>query len=514
MDPEMNLAHPSTVPDLLRRSAARTPERRALRFTAPGTDRSWSYRELDLAVTRAAGRLLALGLRPGDRVAALGRNSDAYLLLFLACGRAGLVHVPVNYNSTAAELRYFTEQSGSAALLHDADFAELAATLPADGGPRHRLTLEELLTRAQHGPAEETGVPVRDTDLAQLLYTSGTTAAPKGAMMTHRALLHQYLSAALALDLREQDRPLHAMPLYHSGQLHVFLLPGLLLGCENHLIRTPDPAEVLDLLQRERLTSFFAPPTVWTALAAHPGFPAADLGALRKAYYGASIMPAPVLERLRAALPGTGFYNAFGQSEIAPLASVLRPEEHPDRPGSAGRTVLFVEARVVGPDGRDLPPGEPGELLYRSPQLCTGYWDKPAETAAAFDGEWFRSGDLVRRDAEGYLYVVDRIKDVINTGGVLVASREVEDVLFAHPAVAEAAVIGIPHPHWIEAVTAVVVAREPVGGPELIAWLRERLPAHKTPKEVHFVPELPKNASGKVLKRALRERLTGSPEAF
>jgi fatty-acyl-CoA synthase len=176
--------------------------------------------------------------------------------------------------------------------------------------------------------------------------------------------------------------------------------------------------------------------------------------------------------------------------------------------------VLFVEARVVDPDGRRVGPGQVGEIQYRSPQLCTGYWGKPEETAAAFDADWFRSGDLVRRDAEGYVFVVDRLKDVINTGGVLVASREVEDVLFAHPAVVEAAVVGLPDPHWIEAVTAVAVVREPVAAAELIAWARERLPAHKTPKAVHFVERLPKNASGKVLKRELRERLTGSQSPF
>jgi fatty-acyl-CoA synthase len=333
-------------------------------------------------------------------------------------------------------------------------------------------------------------------------------------MMTHRALLHEYLSAVIALDLRETDRPLHTLPLYHSAQMHTFLLPALLLGCENRLIQAPDPATVLRLLGTERLTSFFAPPTVWTALAAHPDFDRTDLGHLARAYYGASVMPAPVLERLRAALPGTGFYNAFGQSEAGPLTTVLRPEEHAERPTSAGRPVLFVQARVVGPDGAEVGPDEIGEICYRSPQLCSGYWDKPEETAAAFDGEWFRSGDLVRRDAQGYVYVVDRLKDVINTGGVLVASREVEDVLFAHPAVAEAAVIGVPHPHWIEAVTAVAVTRAPVTEQELIAWARERLPAHKTPKAVHFADRLPKNASGKVLKRELREWLTGSRAPF
>jgi fatty-acyl-CoA synthase len=507
----MDLQHASTIPDALRRSAARTPERVALHFHhGGGAVRSWTYRELDLAVTRAAGRLLARGLRPGDRVAALGRNSDAYLLLFLACGRAGLVHVPINYNATGAELRYFTEQSGSALLLHDPEYAAAAADL----APLPAASLDELLTLSRSGPVPELDVAVTDTDLVQLLYTSGTTAAPKGAMMTHRALLHEYLSAIVALDLDERDRPLHALPLYHSGQLHVFLMPYLLLGAENHLVRAPEPAGLLARLGASRLTSFFAPPTVWTAIEAHPDFRGTDLGALAKAYYGASIMPAPVLERLRAALPGTGFYNAFGQSEIGPLTTVLRPEEHAERPTSAGRTVLFVEAKVVDQDGTEVAPGEVGEILYRSPQLCTGYWDKPEETAAAFDGEWFHSGDLVRRDAEGYVQVVDRLKAVINTGGVLVASREVEDVLYRHPAVAEAAVIGLPHPHWIEAVTAVVVAREPVGAAELIDWARERLPAYKTPKAVHFATELPKNASGKLLKRELRERLTGSGAAW
>ncbi|MCX4749960.1 fatty acyl-CoA synthetase [Kitasatospora sp. NBC_01287] len=498
----MELTHASTVPDILRRSAARVPDRVALHFA----DRHWTYRELDDAVTRAAGWLLARGLRPGDRVAALGRNSDTYLILFLACGRAGLVHVPVNYNATQDELRYFTSQSGSSLLLHDTEYAPAAAAL----APLPAADLAELHAAASAGPVPVLEVQVRDTDLVQLLYTSGTTAAPKGAMMTHRALLHEYLSAVVALDLTERDRPLHALPLYHSGQLHVFLLPYLLLGAENHLLAAPDPAELLARLERHRLTSFFAPPTVWTAIAAHPDFAAAGLGALAKAYYGASIMPAPVLARLREALPGTGFYNAFGQSEVGPLTTVLRPEEHVERPHSAGRPVLFVEVKVVDEAGAEVGPDQVGEVLYRSPQLCTGYWDKPEESAAAFEGDWFHSGDLVRRDAAGYLYVVDRLKDVINTGGVLVASREVEDVLYAHPAVAEAAVIGTPHPRWIEAVTAVVVLREPVGAAELIAWVRERLPAYKTPKAVHFAPALPKNASGKLLKRELRERLTGS----
>jgi fatty-acyl-CoA synthase len=218
-------------------------------------------------------------------------------------------------------------------------------------------------------------------------------------------------------------------------------------------------------------------------------------------------MPGPVLQRLRDQLPELGFYNCFGQSEIAPLATVLRPEEHDERPDSAGRPVLFVEAKVVDDQGEEVPPGELGEIVYRSPQLCTGYWDKPEETEEVFRGGWFHSGDLVRRDEAGYCFVVDRIKDVINTGGVLVASREVEDALYAHPAVAEVAVIAVPDPKWIERIAAVVVTKDEVTEQELIDHARQSLAGFKVPKQIRFVDDLPRNSSGKLLKRVLRDEL-------
>jgi len=244
-------------------------------------------------------------------------------------------------------------------------------------------------------------------------------------------------------------------------------------------------------------------------LANHADLATRDLSSLRKAFYGASIMPVPVLERLRERLPGLQFYNCFGQSEIGPLATVLKPAEHAERPESCGRTVLFVEVLVVDDTGLEVEAGTPGELLYRSPQLCTGYWDDPAATAEAFRDGWFRSGDLVTQDAQGYLTVVDRIKDVINTGGVLVASREVEDAIYTHPDVAEVAVVATPDERWIEAVTAVVVLRPgaSVDAAALTAHARRTLASYKVPKHVHFVAELPRNQSGKLLKRVLRDRL-------
>ncbi|MGW7242394.1 acyl-CoA synthetase [Streptomyces sp. NPDC054804] len=489
----------STVDGVLRRSARRTPARVALEYG----ERRWTYGELDDAVSRAASVLLDQGLTRGDRVGTYGHNSDAYLITFLACARAGLVHVPVNQNLTGDDLAYIVGQSGSSLVLADPD---LAGRLP-DGV--RALPLRDadgsLLARLADAPPYD-GPEPRSEDLVQLLYTSGTTALPKGAMMTHRALVHEYLSAIAALDLSAGDRPAHALPLYHSAQMHVFLLPYLAVGATNIVLDGPDGDTLFDLVEAGRVDSLFAPPTVWIGLSNRPDFASRDLSGLRKAYYGASIMPVPVLERLRERLPKLALFNCFGQSEIGPLATVLAPEEHKGRLDSCGRTVLFVEARVVDEDGEDVPDGTPGEVVYRSPQLCEGYWEKPEETREAFRDGWFHSGDLAVRDAQGYLTIVDRVKDVINSGGVLVASRQVEDALYTHEAVAEAAVIGLPDERWIEAVTAVVVARGEVGEAELIAHVKEKIPAFKAPKRVLFVDALPRNASGKILKRELRER--------
>lgn len=501
-----------TIDGVLHRSAAKVPGRTALTFEG----RAYTYRELDAAVTRAAAHLLDLGLAAGDRVAAYGTNSDAYVIGFLACARAGLVHVPVNYALKGGELSYLVSQSGARAVLAD---PALIGTLDQVRGELTAVDHVVPLRDADGSLREvaDTADEVSDfssrasaTDLAQLLYTSGTTSKPKGAMMTHEALVFEYVSSVIALDLRADDNPLVAMPLYHSAGMHVFMLPYLAVGATVHLMATPDIPEILRRVEQDRIGSLFLAPTVWVPLSNHPDLDRRDLSSLRKAQYGASIMPVTVLNRLRERYPDLGFYNCFGQSEIGPLATVLRPEEHAERPSSCGRPVFFVETRVVDPDGNDAGPGEPGEVLYRSPQLCRGYWDNPEATAEAFRDGWFHSGDLVTRDADGYITVVDRIRDVINTGGILVASREVEDALYTHPAVAEVAVIGTPDEKWIEAVTAVVVLHEgrETTADALIAHVKELIAPFKVPKNIRFAESLPRNQSGKLLKRELREPLT------
>jgi len=511
------------VEDVLTRAAARTPAATALLFG----ERTWSYAELEAGVDRVATELLSRGLAPGDRVAAYAQNSDAYLLLFLGCARAGLVHVPVNYALKGDELAYLLADSGATLLFVDPRLEEAArAVVDAGRAPRVRDVLHllppegeplegEAGTWSVLGVGQGNSEPDRaalaaarggSDELVQLLYTSGTTSAPKGAMMSHAALVAEYVSSVISLDLTAGDRPLVAMPLYHSAGMHVFLLPYLSLGARVRLLPAPDVPEILRLVQEERIGSLFLAPTVWVPLSNHPDLDTRDLSSLTKAQYGASIMPVTVLQRLRARYPDIGFWNCFGQSELGPLCTVLRPEEHEARPAAAGRPVFFVQARVVDADGAQVAPGEPGEIQYRGPQLFSGYWGKEEQTADAFMGEWFRSGDQVTVDAAGYVTVVDRIKDVINTGGVLVAPREVEDVVYELDGVAEVAVIGLPDERWIEAVTAIVVLKD---GAELtqeavIAHVKERLAGFKVPKAVEFVDELPRNQSGKLLKRQLR----------
>lgn len=504
MQSEQQRALRNTIPDALARAVRRSPDKIAIRFG----ERDWTYRQLDEAAARVAGSLAQWGLRPGDRVAAFGKNSDAYVLLWLACLRSGLIHVPVNFSMTRNEAEYIVTQSGASAIFADPSLAERVEGLPCKvSGTLHGGGQRDILAAAARGPVAPVHEQLIDTTPAQILYTSGTTSAPKGAVLTHRALLAEYVSTIASCDIRDTDYSLAALPLYHSAQMHVFLMPLLLCGGTTLIAESPEAGFCLRTIRSEGITSFFAPPTVWIALLRHAEFVPAQLGSLTKAYYGASIMPVPVLFELQSKLPALRFFNCYGQSEIGPLATVLGPEEHAARPASAGRPVLNVETRIVDETRQDVAPGELGEIVHRSPQLLTEYWDKPEQTAEAFAGGWFHSGDLGYMDAEGYLYVVDRIKDVINSGGVLVSSREVEECLYTHPAVAEAAVFALQHPKWVEAVTACVVLKRDTQASEeeLLAHARDALAPFKVPKRVVFVADLPRNTAGKLLKRQLRE---------
>jgi fatty-acyl-CoA synthase len=501
-----------TLGDLLRRTAARTPARPAVRHG----DVSWTYAELDTVCNRLAHGLAARGLGRGDRLALLSRNSHAFVAIRFAVARLGAVLVPVNFMLTAEEVAYVLGHSGARMLCVEDEFAAIARDavtgtaveilihLGRDGtaAPSGWVPFEQVFSADDQEPV----VDLDTGDLAQIIYTSGTESRPKGAMLTHDAVIWQYVSCIIDAEIGADDILLHALPLYHCAQLDVFLGPAVYVGASNVIVAQPQPEVVLPMIARHGVTSFFAPPTVWIALLRSPLFDQTDLSSLRKGYYGAAIMPVEVLGEIGRRLPNVRLWNLYGQTEIAPLATVLKPDDQIRKAGSAGHPALNVETRVVDDAGRGVPPGVVGEIVHRSPQLLQGYYQDQESTATAFEGGWFHSGDLATVDAEGYITIVDRKKDMIKTGGENVASREVEETIYGVESVSEVAVVGVPHPYWIEAVVAVVVARagQTLTEDDVVTHCRARLAGFKVPKRVVFLEALPKNPSGKVLKRQLR----------
>ena len=499
--------------DIPRRTAHRFPDKVGL---VDGEVRL-TYAELDATIDRVAASLAAQGLVHGDRLALLSHNCWQYVVLTFATARLGVILVPINFMLGAEEIAFVLEHSGSVALVAEdglgttAEAAVAMSGLPLPIRGRIRVSGSGLEGWPDvQGWTEFDGTPpevlVADDDPLRLMYTSGTESKPKGVLLSSRALMWQYVSCVVEGGLEPSDVELHSLPLYHCAQLDVFLGPNVYLGGTNILLPGPDPAAILRTVERERVTKLFCPPTVWIALLRHPDFATTDLSSLDKGYYGASPMPVEVLREMRERLPHVRLWNLYGQTELAPLATLLPPHEQLSHAGSAGRAVLNVETRVVDDDDATVEVGEVGEIVHRSPQATLGYYRDPEKTAEAFRNGWFHSGDLGVMDAEGRVTVVDRKKDMIKSGGENVASREVEECIYTLDGVAEVAVFAVDHPRWVEAVAAVVVAKPGavLQPDEVISHCRAHLAGFKSPKFVVVADSLPKNPSGKILKRQLR----------
>jgi fatty-acyl-CoA synthase len=506
--------------DIPRRSARKQPDKPAIIDDANGV--ALTFAEFEHLVDRAAAALHDNGFRPGDRVALLSHNCWQYAVLAFATARAAVVLVPVNFMLTAAEIAYILGHSRASGFIVEAELIPTAdeaiqlgtaavtskvALLPSGhSAPAHWDDFAQWLSTDTTAPQPH----VDDDQLVRLMYTSGTESRPKGAMHTSRSLLWQYVSTIVAGEMSSEDIEIHSLPLYHCAQLDNFLATDIYLGATSIILPRPDPELVLRTIERYGVTSYFAPPTVWISLLRSPIFDEVDLSSLRKGYYGASAMPIEILSEIRERLPELRLWNFYGQTEMAPLAAALGPDEQDTHPGAAGRPVLNVETAIVGDDDTAVATGVVGEIVHRSPHLMLGYLDDPERTAEAFRGGWFHSGDLGYYDDDGLLHVVDRKKDMIKTGGENVASREVEEVMYRHSGVQEVAVFGLTHPVWVEAVVAAVVLRDGVSLTEddILMHCRKHLAGFKTPKHIFFVESLPKNPSGKLLKRLLRERFT------
>jgi fatty-acyl-CoA synthase/long-chain acyl-CoA synthetase len=496
-----------TMSDQLARWARLTPGVAALRFEGTGR----TYAELDERVTRLARALRDRGVGTGDRIAVLALNGMETWETYLAGVRLGAIVVPVNFRLVADEVAYVLTDSGATALVVDAAMAEVAATACEQAPVATVLHIgEEFEAALAAAAAEPLDVVVDEDEPAFIMYTSGTTGRPKGAVLTHRNLLMHVFSQVTHLGWNPEDRvAAPGAPLFHIAGL-AGGLPVLLLGGTNVIMRSGgfDPVATLDMIERERISSIFLVPAMWAAVVAVPDIASRDLSCLHRISWGAAPASTTLLRAMIDTFPQAEVVTAFGQTECSPVTCFLRGEDSIRKIGSVGTPMLNVEVRIVDDAMDDVPQGEVGEIVYRSPMVMKGYWNKPEETAEAFAGGWFHSGDLVRQDEEGYLYVVDRKKDMIITGGENVYCAEVENALAAHPKVGEVALIGVPDAKFGEAPLAVVAPRDPADPPtpeELAAWCREKLARYKNPREYSVVDALPRNPSGKVLKTQLRQ---------
>ncbi|MHA6800031.1 acyl-CoA synthetase [Bounagaea algeriensis] len=494
------------------------PERRA-RSTPNAVatvhgDSTLTYAELRDRVRALARGLRAQGLARGDRIAYLGPNSPAFLEVLFAAGALGAVFVPLNTRLAAEELAFVLDDAGAALLVHDHRHADTARRLqhragmqllsvaddPQEGG------LEELI---RSRPAEPVDEPVAEEDPAILLYTSGTTGRPKGARISHGNAVWNALNVVVDVDIASTEVTLVNAPLFHTAALGMTCLPTVLKGGTLVLEESFDVQRTFDLVEQRRITLAFGVPTMFDALSRSPRWPGADLSSLRFLMCGGAPVPEELIRRYRER--GLTFMQGYGMTEASPGVLLLSAADSPHRIGCAGKPHFFTDVRL---DRREAAAGggaEPGEVLVEGPHVVDGYWQRPEASDAAFTGDgWFRTGDVATVDDDGFYRVVDRVKDMFISGGENVYPAEVESVLHEHPALADAAVIGVADPAWGEAGKALVVASsgtEPTAA-DITGFAAERLGAYKVPKSVEFVAELPRSATGKLDKLALRREHT------
>jgi fatty-acyl-CoA synthase len=486
------------------RRARMTPDKPAL----VQDGRATSYAELHQRTSRLALGLRQRGIARGDRVAFLGPNSVELVVAMLATARLGAVFLPVNTRLAPPELAFVLADSEARLLLWDTELAGGAASAEV-----RALALDSIRFERDGGagldglglPDGALDEPVALDDLFMIQYTSGTSGRPKGVMLTHGNITWNVYNLLVDIDLGSDEVALVTAPLFHTAALNQVLFPTLLKGGTALVEARFDPARAIDLIERERVTLLFGVTSMYLALAAEPRFAAADLRSLRLALSGGAPIPESLLRTWLDR--GLMIIQGYGLTECSPGVTMLRAADGVRKLGSAGTPCFFTDVRVVRPDLTPAGDGEPGEILVSGPNVTAGYWRDPEATAQAFTGGWLHTGDLAVTDQDGYLRIVDRVKDMFISGGENVYPAEIERALYAHPAVAECAVVGVPDQTWGEVGRAFVVVRDGqrLSQAALLAHLDGRLARYKIPRSVVFVPGLPHNASGKLLKSRLRD---------
>ncbi len=497
---------PLNLASLLTESAERWPEAPAIRLGAV----ELSYAELDDGSARLATLLCEKGLDPGDRIGVMLPNVLEFPVSYYGVLRAGGIVVPMNVLLKRREIAFYLEDSGAKLLLAWHGFAEEAREGAADTGAELIEVEPEAFaaTLVELDPAPGLTETAED-DTAVILYTSGTTGKPKGAELTHANLARNAdVSSRTTSEIGAGDVVLGALPLFHSFGQTVAMNASLSVGACLTLVPKFDPGEALATMQRDGVTHFYGVPTMFGALLHHPERERFDTSSLRICITGGASMPVEVLRGFEEAF-GAKVMEGYGLSETSPVAC----SNHPDRErkaGSIGTPIEGVEMRVVDEDDHPVPQGEVGEIVIRGHNIMKGYWQRPDATEEAMRGGWFHSGDMARTDEDGYFYIVDRKKDLIIRGGYNVYPREVEEVLYEHPKIREAAVVGVPHDSWGEEIGAAVVLHEgeQLSPEEVSAYVKERIAAYKYPRVVWFLDDLPKGPTGKILKREIETPAT------
>lgn len=483
------------------RRARKTPRRTALIHDGV----PMTYGRLDERATRLAHGLRGLGAGRGDRVAYLGPNHPSFLEALFATGALGGVFVPLNTRLAGPEIAFQLRDSGASVLVHAPSHSELVDKIRDEVPAGAFVTVgEDYEALVDGGPDERIDEPVSLADTCMIMYTSGTTGRAKGAALTHGNITWNAVNVLIDHDLLAGEVALVSAPLFHTAGLNMLTLPVLLKGGTCVLAGAFDPDRTFDLIERHRVTFMFGVPAMFWQVARSPRWPGADLSSLRLLTCGGAPVPPALIAAYQER--GLTFLQGYGMTEASPGVLFLDAEHARSKAGSAGVPHFFSDVRVARPDLSDAAPGETGEVVVSGPHVMPGYWGLPEETAAVMAGGWFRSGDAARLDEDGYAYIVDRIKDLIISGGENVSPAEVEKAIAADPDVLDCAVIGVPDPAWGEVGRAVVVPRPGSGltAERVLAGLSGRLAKYKIPKSVVFADELPRNAAGKLLKAPLR----------
>jgi acyl-CoA synthetase (AMP-forming)/AMP-acid ligase II len=500
------------IGNLLSLNARKFPEQLAVECEG----RSYTYRQFNEQVNKLANGLLEKGVIKGEKVALMMKNSDHFVFSFFAIAKIGAVAVPVNFRLTSSEVQYILEQADAAVVICDMEFEETIAVASESSDVRIVITIGEpnkekffSYESALSTNDNEPEVTVSEQDDLEILYTSGTTGQPKGALFDHNRIFKVGITVTINMGIRPHERILHVAPLFHSAQLNLFLISGVALGATHIIHRDFHPVKTLQAIQEHKITHFFGVPAMFNFLLQVPNVAEYDLSSIRRCGYGAAPMAPELVKKSIQLFKTDQFYNLCGLTEGGPGGILLDPEGHERHLGKGGKPIFLTETRVVNEKGIDVKPGVVGEFIIKSEMVMKEYYKKPEETKSTIKDGWLYTGDLATIDEEGYITLVDRKKDMIITGGENVYSVEVEAVLFEHPAVLDAAIIGLPDEVWGESVCAIIVPKEgaAIDEEELKSFCRQKLAGYKVPRRIVIEEQLPRNASGKILKYQLRQKM-------